>query len=200
MLVYLIRHGQTDYNAEGRIQGWLEVPLNAEGRIQADKLARRLASKPISTVYASPLSRAADTGRAIAEARKAPLIIDERLREYHMGEWGGKTVAELSADFNALEHGDAEIHPPGGETAQQMRERVDAFLRDALERHTEHDDRIAVVSHGGTLGSMIGAMLKMSAARRHPFAFGNSSISEAIWSHGRWRLVSLNDRHHLVME
>jgi broad specificity phosphatase PhoE len=197
MLVYFVRHGLTDYNAANRVQGWLDVPLNAEGREQAQKVALRLSIKPVTQVYSSTLSRAADTARAIASTRGVPLTLDERLREYNMGEWQGKTGDEISASRGALKALERPDEIPGGETAQQVHHRAEAFLADLIAWHGQDNGRIVVVSHGGTLGAMLGAMLRMPVRRRQPFTFGNVSMTEAIWGDGHWRLRSLNDQQHL---
>ncbi len=197
MLVYLIRHGQTAHNAEGRIQGWLDVPLNAEGVEQARRLALRLSVKPISTVYASPLSRAQETARALADMRGTQLILDERLREYNMGDWTGKTGDEIAAESPDYKSDGPHHQIPGGESAEQMHDRVSAFIGSLLAGHGAGKAQVAVVSHGGTLGAFVGTMLRMPVVRRHPFTFGNTSITEMQWAEGRWRMRTHNDRHHL---
>lgn len=200
MLVYLIRHGQTAHNAEGRIQGWLDVPLNAEGIEQARRLALRLAVKPINVVYASPLSRAQATARALTDMRGAQLILDERLREYNMGDWTGKTGDEIAASSPEFKQDGPQHQIPGGESAQQMHDRVSAFIEQLMAEHGTGKSHVAVVSHGGTLGACVGAMLGMPVARRHPFTFGNTSITEMQWIEGRWRMRTHNDRHHLRVD
>ncbi len=195
LTLYLVRHGQTAFNAEGRIQGWLDVPLDATGLVQAQRIARRLSEKSIQAIYSSPLLRAADTARAIAHACGLDVIFDDRLREYHMGDWTGLTADEIRTVMPGLRLDDPEVAIPNGESAQHMHERVAAFLRDLTARHTE--ERVVLVSHGGTLGAMIGTMLGLPVMRRHPFAFGNASVAKASYEGGRWRLRSLNDRCHL---
>jgi 2,3-bisphosphoglycerate-dependent phosphoglycerate mutase len=198
MFVYFIRHGQTQYNADGRIQGWLDVPLNTEGLDQAERLAQRLGGKPIEVIYASPLMRARDTALAVATRRKLDVRTDDRLREYNMGIWSGRTGDEIGAKFPNFVLDDPNTAIPEGETAMDMHERVSSFLADLIARHTGQPGRLAVVTHGGTLGALLGAMLNMPVMRRHPFTFGNTSITEAVWSGQRWRLRSMNDRAHLV--
>lgn len=196
LTLYLVRHGQTAFNAEGRIQGWLDVPLDAVGQVQAQRVAQRFAQQPISAIYASPLLRAADTARAIANVCRLEVILDERLREYHMGDWTGLTPDEIRLTLSSAHAVDnPEGIVPNGETAQQMRERVASLLGDLITRHAE--GTLILVSHGGTLGALVGMMIGLPAMRRHPFAFGNASVTEVTFEHGRWRLRSLNDRCHL---
>jgi probable phosphoglycerate mutase len=197
MLVYLIRHGQTQFNADGRVQGWLDVPLNDVGRSQAQRLAQRFTGRPIDIVFTSPLARAAETARALAAPGDLQLIFDDRLREYNMGDWTGKTGDEISAEASELGLDDPLIPIPGGESAMDMRTRVSAFVKDLSLRHSRAFRSVAVVSHGGTLGAILGSMLAMPVLRRHPFTFGNASVSEVSWQADRWRVHTLNDQQHL---
>lgn len=195
LTLYLVRHGQTAYNAEGRIQGWLDVPLDASGLRQASQLGRRFGGKAIHAVYSSPLSRASETARVIASACGQEVSLDDRLREYDMGEWSGLTGDEINALTPAPRSHEHERPIPGGETAEAMRVRVEAFLQDIVARHPS--DAIVAVSHGGTLGAMIAAMIGLPVMRRTPFSFGNTAIAKTVFEHNRWRLHSLNDRCHL---
>ena len=197
MLVYLIRHGQTQYNVDGRVQGWLDVPLNEQGHEQARRLALRLGTEPIDVVFTSPLSRAADTARAVAQRSNLRIVFDDRLREYNMGDWTGKTGDEIAASSAELGLDDPLIPIPGGESAMDMRNRVSAFVKELAQRHSKTLSRVVVVSHGGTLGAVIGSMLALPVLRRHPFTFGNGSITEVVWHSSGWRMQTLNDRHHL---
>lgn len=197
MLVYLIRHAQTEFNSSGRVQGWLDVPLDDVGREQARLLGARLASAPIELVFSSPLSRALDTARILAAPSDRQVITDDRLREYNMGDWTGKTGDEVAAGANELGFDDPLIPIPGGESAMDMRNRVSAFVKELSQRHSKTLNTVAVVSHGGTLGAMVGAMLAMPVLRRHPFTFSNGSITEVVWRVDGWRVQTLNDRHHL---
>jgi probable phosphoglycerate mutase len=197
--LYLIRHGQTAYNATGRVQGWLDVPLDDVGKMQALSVSRRFSNRFISAIYTSPLSRAAETAKAIAAACNREVILDIRLREYNMGDWTGLTGDEIAATVPGDHTANHDAQIPNGETAQDMRKRVDAFLADMLARHTSRDTVVAV-SHGGTLGMVVAAMLNMPAVRRQPFTFGNTAVTKATCEHGVWRLRSLNDRCHLRVE
>lgn len=197
--LYWVRHGETDHNASGRMQGWLDIPLNAMGFHQAKLLAHRFRGKSIAAVYASPLMRAAETARAVAEAVDVPIGMDERLREYNMGDWSGMTFDEIvQSEPNFSAHGPIEIPVPNGESAQEMYARVSSFLQDVIARHP--DERVVAVSHGGTLAMVVATMLGMPVLRRQPFSFGNTSIARADYSHGHWRLRTLNDQCHLHMQ
>jgi broad specificity phosphatase PhoE len=194
--LYLVRHARSVGNAAQQIQGWLDLPLDDYGRRQARLVGERFRHKALAAIYASSLQRAAETAQAIAELRGMDVILDERLREYHMGAWTGLTGDEIAAmmppRWNEAEH---DFVGPGAETGLDMRLRVAPFLQDMLARYP--DQLVVVVCHGGTLGAIVSTILGMPAIRRQPFAFGNASITKATYEHGRWRLRSLNDRCHL---
>jgi probable phosphoglycerate mutase len=192
----LVRHGQTAFNAQGRVQGWLDVPLDETGRAQAEKLAQHFRGQGVQIVYTSPLVRAAHTARVIAEACGCQVIADERLREYHMGDWSGLTREEiLVLPSTTRETADVELQIPNGERADQVHARVSAWLRDVLARH--EGQTLLAVSHGGTLGALLATMLGLPVARRQPFSFANASVTEVHHDGQRWHLRMLNSQCHL---
>jgi broad specificity phosphatase PhoE len=134
----LVRHGETDWNAEGRLQGHTDRPLNDDGRRQAKDLADRLArDEPIDAIYASDLSRAKETAEILGERLGHPVVIDPDLREKNWGNWEGLTGDERAAiEFV-------------GESTQEHRDRVLRAVRRIVERHP--GQRIVVVTHGGSL-------------------------------------------------
>ena len=146
----LIRHGETDWNIEGRYTGQSDVPLNACGLEQADSLAKQLQGKKIDAIYSSDLRRAHQTAKALAESRGTRLLIDPRLREIHQGEWEGMLFKDIRASYSqAWEQRERDpllVAPPGGETVGQVRTRVLEALRDILHQHP--DSHLAIVSHG----------------------------------------------------
>ncbi len=201
LTLFLVRHGETEFNATGRIQGWLDVPLNAMGERQAHLVAERFRDKPIAALYSSSLRRALQTAEAIARTCGLELRPDHRLREYNMGDWSGLTGEEVAAAMSvSFAHFQEqwlqrEVTIPNGETAVEVRQRVREFLQDVLLTHT--DGNVIAVSHGGTLGALLGEVLGLPISRRHPFRFYNASVSELIYEHHRWHLVRLNDCCHL---
>jgi broad specificity phosphatase PhoE len=127
--IIAIRHGETAWNVDTRIQGQLDVPLNDTGRWQAERLARALAAREaINVVYTSDLLRAWETARAVAESTGAPLIADEGLRERGFGAFQGKTFTEIEAtlpdEAQRWRKRDPFWAPPGGESLTAMRRRV----------------------------------------------------------------------------
>ncbi len=146
----LIRHGETDWNLEGRYTGQSDVPLNQRGEAQARQLAEGLRGEPLAAIYSSDLARCARSAQLLAAACDAPLHLDPRLREIDQGEWEGLLFAEIRARFEQAwdrrRRNPLEVAPPGGETVGQVRERVLGALQEILARHPE--GVVAIVSHG----------------------------------------------------
>ena len=133
----LVRHGETDWNAEGRLQGHTDRPLNDYGRRQATELAQRLAGDGADAIYSSDLSRARTTAEIIGERLGLPVVVDPDLREKNWGTWEGLT-------------GDERAHVEfEGESTDDHRDRVMAAVRRIAARHP--DQRVVVVTHGGSL-------------------------------------------------
>jgi len=148
--LFLVRHGETDWNVEGRWQGQADVPLNERGREQAAQIAAALSGHGLSAIYTSDLQRALETAKPLALAAGLQIQIDPRLREIDQGEWQGLLVDEIQrryADhFRRRLEDPWDVAPPGGETVRQVHTRVLAAIQDIL--HCHPDDRVAVVSHG----------------------------------------------------
>jgi alpha-ribazole phosphatase len=146
----LIRHGQTDWNLQGRYTGQSDIPLNQTGRDQACATAAELERKPPDVIYSSDLIRAQDTARLIAQACHLPVHTDARLREIHQGVWEGMHFDEIKArfaqQFAERQADPLSVAPPGGETVGQVRARVLAAVRDIVQRHPH--GRAAIVAHG----------------------------------------------------
>src|SRR5512142_825206 len=140
----LVRHGETDWNSDGRVQGHLDVPLNAAGRAQAARLADILASVPIDAIYTSDLSRASETASAIAARHGLAVHPDPGLRERLFGAWQGLSLDEVAVRFPEqyrLHREGAEFAPAGSEAFQQFQDRVCA----AVERIADANEGRTVV-------------------------------------------------------
>jgi broad specificity phosphatase PhoE len=133
----LVRHGETDWNASGRLQGHTDRPLNDYGRRQARELADRLGDDGIAAIYASDLSRAKETAEIVGARLGLPVVIDADLRERNWGSWEGLTPSER--DAVAFE----------GETPREHRDRLMRAVRRIAERHPAQ--RVLVVTHGGSM-------------------------------------------------
>lgn len=199
--VYLIRHGQTEWNAEGRWQGQLDVPLSDEGRTQARALADHLSQSGFRAVYASDLMRAAETARILADATNAPLFLDARLRELNLGVFQGLTHAEIRARYpdddeqmrvNYLDH-----VIPKGESRRAMQERMYESWLEMLAR--TGSDPVAIVSHGGAIRILL---LRLLDPADHPLVM-TLQITNTAWTvlrildDGSIRMLVAADYSHL---
>jgi broad specificity phosphatase PhoE len=152
LTVHLVRHGQTDWNAERRTQGWTDIPLNATGREQALAAAVELAERPVGTVISSDLSRARETAEPIAARAGVPLALEPALRERGFGVAEGMRDAEIERDFRGHLDGrwsDPDFSFEGGESRRDVYERVGAYLTELLADPPAGE--LVLVSHGGAL-------------------------------------------------
>ena len=163
---YLVRHGETEWNRTGKIQGYSDVPLNERGRLQVKMLAKRLAGYQFSAVYASDLSRAIESAQAIVEGSGAFLNTDSDLREFFYGEWEGLTLKEAETrdptDFaQRIGLGNNAFAAPGGEDTAKVLDRVRRFYTKAVERHNDADD-LLIVAHGGPIRALLVCLLGLT--------------------------------------
>jgi probable phosphoglycerate mutase len=143
--ILLARHGETDWNRDGRWQGWADPPLNDTGRTQARALRDQLQETPFDAVYSSDLQRAHETAEIVAAPHHVPVIADEGLREIDVGAWSGLTRAEQEARFPGVER-------PDGETREQHLARVLVAVERIARDHP--GERLLIVSHGGTMRAL----------------------------------------------
>ena len=143
--IILLRHGQTDYNAEGRFQGQEDIPLNALGRSQAEAAAQALSASGIDRIVSSDLRRAHETAEALSAATGAGLEFDARLREISVGEWQGRTRDEIAGIWPeelAAWFSGADMRPPGGESRRESSARVVTAIRDIVQAIDISDARM----------------------------------------------------------
>ncbi len=149
----LIRHGETAWNAEHRIQGRLDVPLSTTGMWQSGRLAERLANEAIDAIISSDLARAWMTGAPLADARGLTMVREPRLRERVFGIFEGKTLDEIAAghpeEFAAWRARDVDWRIPGGESGTEFIGRVLEAMQEIAVSHAGRT--VAVVTHGGVL-------------------------------------------------
>jgi probable phosphoglycerate mutase len=175
----VIRHGETAWNAEHRIQGHLDIPLSVTGVRQAARLADRLASEQVDAVYSSELARAWLTAVPLAERLGLDVIPEPRLRERAFGIFEGMTLEEIAArhpdQFRMWRARDPAWAMPGGETGQELIDRVLDGLYDIARRHP--GQTVALVTHGGVLDVVYRAAraLDWDAPREHQML--NASIN-----------------------
>ncbi len=145
-----MRHGETEWNRDGKLQGWKDAPLTEKGKKQAEALGRRLEKENFDAVYCSPLGRTLKTAEIALDGKDISLIEEERIKEINMGEWEGtkgeeikKRFPDLYSDFWERPH---LYIPISGESFHDLRQRVVPFLKDVLEEH--ENENVLIVSHG----------------------------------------------------
>jgi probable phosphoglycerate mutase len=199
-LITLIRHGETTWNADRRVQGQLEAPLSERGRKQAEALALRLRDEKFDALYSSDLSRAYDTALKICSASIANagvrIEIDERLRERHYGVFQGLTWAEIKSRFPGDYERYRSLFPgitiPGGESMEDFAERV---LR-ALGEIASKWDHAVVVAHGGLVDMAYRKAKGIADGAPREFPLPNASINRFRFD-GSWRVEAFGDIEHL---
>ena len=198
---YLVRHGETDWNRSGRIQGHTDVPLNDNGKREIGLLAERLTRHSFAAVYSSDLSRTSESAGIIVNGHEVSVVSDSDLREFSYGEWEGLSIREIEAQFpNAYAQlmgaEDSSFVAPGGESSAQVLDRVRRFCARVEERNTEGGD-ILVVAHGGTVRALVACLLDLPKDSLWKFEVGRASLS-IVRNHTRGRVLELwNDTSHL---
>ena len=196
----LIRHGETDFNREGRFQGQVDVPLNAFGMLQAERLAARLAGEPrIDALHCSDLLRTRQTAEPSARALGLPALPDARLREQHFGILEGLTfvqVRELHAEpFERWARFDARYALPGGESTHDFHARTVEAIRDIAARHAGR--RIAVVTHGGVLDMVWRAVHGLPLDGPRACLIPNAGLNRLVVDAERLEIVGWGEDAHL---
>ena len=197
----LLRHGETDSNAEGRSQGRREVPLNARGRRQAAALVEMLRGHAPVAAYSSPSGRARATVAPAAKALSLEVVVDDRLAELDQGELDGLTMQDLRGRHTEfLEQwggeGVAEARMPGGESMADAQRRMVTAAESIAEAHP--DDSVILVSHNLALGALLCHALDVPLARFRRFRRDLASLSIVdVHAGGEFVVVTLNERCHL---
>ena len=200
---YLVRHGQTDSNAEGRLQGHTDTHLNAEGRRQAEALAARLAPIAFAAAYTSDLSRAEETAGVILDGRGGTLQSLPDLREASHGAWDGLTYDEarerdVAAYERFMESGASFLAPfaPGGESVRQLVRRVDRARKRIAKAHGMDDD-LLIVAHSGSVRGLLIGLLDLPVEAFWRFRPLPASLSIVAVSEGAAVAELWNDTSHL---
>jgi alpha-ribazole phosphatase len=198
--IYLIRHGETEWNASLRYQGQTDVPLSEEGKQQAELLGRRLSALKFDGFYASDLTRAYETARIISLHHKQQVKKIPELREMNFGRWEGLNYKEIMGiypeEIKQWWEKPLQTRIPGGETLDMMIKRTISAVRTIVESHSEGS--IVVVSHGGVIRSLVGTVLGMDMNKYWRLRLDNACLN--IIDFPEWEkaiLMLLNDRSHL---
>lgn len=199
MKLYLIRHGQTDWNIKGRIQGGTDIPLNATGRQQAGCLAQGMDSRPVTCIFSSHLRRAKETALVIGNRQQVEVCEIEGLEEVGFGRWEGLTREEIKEqypeEYKSWCLHPVDVAPPGGELQTEIRSRCSRVMEQIL---AQASGDTAIVSHGATIAYLMEYLM-----REHPMEeeiiVENASITtiEYIPSPCNFILSEMNDTRHL---
>jgi len=197
--IIAVRHGETAWNVDTRIQGQLDIELNAKGQWQVQRLAKALAHEPISAIYSSHLRRARDTAHAISNVTGRALQTHAGLRERGFGVFEGKTFAELEATWpeqsRRWRQRDPLWAPEGGESLIDLRERI---TRTAAELAAQHlGEQIVLVAHGGVMDVLYRAATGQELQAPRTWDLGNAAINRLLWTPGGFTLVGWSDTRHL---
>ncbi len=200
--IIAVRHGETAWNVATRIQGQLDIGLNARGRWQAAQVAQALRGEPLQAAYASDLARAWDTAQTIAQASAVGLTAHVGLRERGFGEFEGLTHADIEARWpeHALRWRQRDPHwaPPSGESLAELRDRIRHTLDELASAHV--GQQIVLVAHGGVLDVLYRLATGQAAEAPRSWQLGNATINRLIWTPEGLSLVGWSDARHLESE
>lgn len=194
-----IRHGETAWNVDTRIQGHLDIGLNETGRWQAERLAHALRDDQLAAVYSSDLSRAFDTAQAVADRAGLPVCVDRGLRERDFGSFQGQTFKEIEARWPDLcerwRKRDPEFEPPGGESLVDFYSRCVASAQRLAAAHP--GETVALVAHGGVLDCLYRAAARITLQAPRTWLVGNASVNRLLYSEAGFTLIGWADSSHL---
>lgn len=178
--IYMVRHGETEWNAAHRMQGWTDIPLNERGREQTLYVAKKFENIPLDVIYTSPLQRAKVTAEAIRGKRDIPVIEEAGIKEINLGNWDGHTPDEMDVlypgQYDIWRNTPGEVHVEGGETFKELQERAWKTFLAILQKHKEKT--ILLVSHMGCLSTILFkiAGYPLNDLWKHPI--GNCALCE----------------------
>lgn len=200
MKLYLIRHGQTDWNIQGKIQGSHDIPLNDTGRAQARLVAEGMDHRPVTKIFSSTLMRAVETARTVGDRQNVDIYLVPGLIEVEFGRWEGMTWEEIKEKYPE-EHerwfmNPVDVAPPGGETQTEVMERVAGAVETVMGMTNGRED-IAVVSHGATIAYMISYLMR-DHSEESEIIVDNASITTVNYNPitQDYMLLEVNDTSH----
>ncbi len=197
--LYIIRHGETEWNLKRIIQGHADSPLTDSGRAQAMAIATRLQGLEFNTLYSSDLGRAVSTAQYISDKCGHPIFTDERLRELNYGVFEGLNEAEAARrfpkEFKFLKNRDPEYIIPGGESYNQFSARAISCLEELMDKHK--GEQIMVITHGGILSRLFRHALNLPVVGPYNFRISNAALNAFFFANRRWQLEIWGDISHL---
>lgn len=196
---FIVRHGETEWNAQGRIQGHTDISLSERGIEQARLVGQRLADVSLDVAYSSDLARSAETAQQILEHRNVPLQTTSRLREFNKGVFEGLTPEETGQRYpelyEASQVNDLDFAPPGGESIRQTSVRMNAIMTELRMRHP--DENVLIVGHGGSLRAGFVALMELPLEANWRFLMTNCGLSVLDIYPNNAVLRLYNDTSHL---
>jgi len=197
--IVAVRHGETAWNVDTRIQGHLDIPLNDTGLWQAEQLGQALAGEAIAAIYTSDLQRAHATAQAVARTTGAPLTPEPGLRERSFGHFQGRTFAEIQAELpeeaRLWRTRDPHYTPEGGESLVTLRDRIERTVAALATQHP--GEQIVVVAHGGVLDVLYRLATRQDIQAPRTWQLSNAAINRLLWTEGGLTLVGWADTQHL---
>ena len=197
--ILAIRHGETAWNVDGRIQGQLDVPLNEMGRWQVHRLALAVADDDIAAVYSSDLLRALETAQAVSRGCGLRVVTDVGLRERGFGEFEGLSHTEINTRWPEMgerwRRRDPTFGAPGGETLTKFFERSVATATRLAAQHP--GQTIALVAHGGVMDCLYRAASRVALDAPRSWQLGNAAINRLLYTPQGFTLVGWSDTYHL---
>jgi probable phosphoglycerate mutase len=195
----VVRHGETQWNVERRVQGARDSALTANGLAQADAIGRRLARERFDALISSDLGRARRTAERVAFHCGLPIRTDARLQERNFGAGEGMTYEEIDRAFPDVFSRDGQCNPdvviPGGESRRQFHERVKAAFESLAREHEAK--RVCVVTHGGVLSTLYRIVHDIPVAHAHRVTISNASYNALAFDAEAWTLEAWDDTDHL---
>lgn len=197
--IVAIRHGETAWNVDTRIQGHHDIPLNGTGRWQAQRTASALIDEGISAIYSSDLLRALETAQALGRALSMPVVTDTRLRERAFGVFEAHTFAEIEvrwpAEARRWAQREPDFAPDGGESLRQVQDRCVAAVQALAAAHA--GQTIALVAHGGVMDCLYRAATQLDLQAKRSWPLGNASINRLLYNGVGLTLIGWSDTRHL---
>jgi probable phosphoglycerate mutase len=199
MLIFLVRHAESTWNSQKKIQGQKDPPLSAYGEREAKLVGKRFKELTFDEVCSSPLKRARETARAII-GKKVEISVDDDLREINLGKWEGKTLAQIRRQsgekFDRWAVRPDRIPIPGGEDFKAFVRRVKKIMRRIEKKNP--DGNVLIVSHGGVISTYVTVVLNIKPVDVWCVTVKNASVTIVEVKDGLRRLVTFNDISHLM--
>lgn len=196
----IIKHGETEWNLEGRIQGHMDSPLTESGRVQAEAIATSLQTVEVNALYSSDLGRAYSTAQVVSHKTGQDILTDKRLRELHLGKFEGLTEEEVRKRFPEeyvyLKKAEPDYIYPGEESKKQFSLRVISCLEKLMGKH--QGEQIVVITHLGALSRLIRYTLGMPVVGSNEYKICNAALNIFSYENKRWQLEIWGDLSHLT--